>query len=96
MRARGVRCRTWWLWVSAATARSRSFNSTGTAHCLVDVFGYFSASTGDRFNPVSPARLYDTREGNGIRAGKVPDGTPIEVQVAGRAGVPSSAHRRSS
>jgi uncharacterized protein (DUF1501 family) len=64
------------------------FNSAGTAHILVDVFGYYSAATGDRFNPVSPARLFDTRIGSGIRPGKVPDGTPIDVQVSGRAGVP--------
>ena len=64
------------------------FNSSGTAHCLVDVFGYFSAATGDRFTPLSPARLFDTRDGTGIRVGKVPDNTPIDVQVTGRAGVP--------
>jgi uncharacterized protein (DUF1501 family) len=64
------------------------FNSTGSAHCLVDVFGYFTASSGDRFTPVAPARLFDTREGLGIQPGKVPPATPIEVQVAGNAGVP--------
>lgn len=64
------------------------FNSIGSANILVDVFGYYSAATGDRLNPVSPARLFDTRDGTGIRPGKVPDGTPIDVQVAGKAGVP--------
>ncbi len=66
------------------------FNSQGTTHCLVDVFGYFSPTGGDRFVPVLPSRLFDTRDGTGIRIGKVPDQTPIDIQVAGRAGVPES------
>ena len=65
------------------------FNSHGTAHCLVDVFGYFTASGGDLV-PVSPSRLFDTRTGHGIRAGKVGTAMPIDVQVAGLAGVPPS------
>jgi hypothetical protein len=64
------------------------FNSNGSAHCLVDVFGYFTPSTGDRFTPLVPARLFDTRDGTGVRAGKVAGGSPIEVQVTGRTGVP--------
>ena len=70
--------------------RSRSSTRAATAHCLVDVFGYFTTATGDRFTPVTPARLFDTRNGTGIRPGKVPTGTPIEVQVAGLAGVPAT------
>ena len=66
------------------------FNSHGTAHCLVDVFGYYTEGAGERFTAVAPARLFDTRSGQGIRAGKVPTGTPVDVQVAGLAGVPAS------
>jgi uncharacterized protein (DUF1501 family) len=66
------------------------FNSAGDAHCLVDVFGYFSAKAGDRFTPVTPARLFDTRDGLGVRPGKIPEATPIDIQVAGLAGVPPS------
>jgi uncharacterized protein (DUF1501 family) len=65
------------------------YNSHGAAHCVVDVFGYFS-SGGDRFTPVSPARLFDTRTGEGIRPGKLAQSSPVDVQVAGLAGVPAS------
>jgi hypothetical protein len=64
------------------------FNSAGSAHCVVDVFGYFSTTTGDRFTAVAPSRLFDTRDGLGVRPGKLPHQTPIDVQVAGNAGVP--------
>ena len=70
------------------------FNSHGTAHCLVDVFGYYTtdpAAPADRFVPVSPARLFDTRSGHGGHAGTLGHLTPVEVPVAGRAGVPGDA-----
>ena len=66
------------------------FNSHGHTHCLVDVFGYFAETGGDRFSSVVPARLFDTRSGQGIRRGKVNTASSIEVQVAGRAGVPQT------
>lgn len=64
------------------------FNSHGAAHCLVDVFGYFTTGDGDRFAPLSPTRLFDTRTGQGIRAGKLADGEVVPVRVSGSAGVP--------
>jgi uncharacterized protein (DUF1501 family) len=66
------------------------FNSHGATHCLVDVFGYFAESGGNRFTPVTPARLFDTRKGLGVSAGKLRHRSPIDIQVSGRAGVPSS------
>lgn len=64
------------------------YNSHGSTHCVVDVFGYFSGTAGDRFVPVSPSRLFDTRDGTGVRPGKLVPSTPVEIQVAGLAGVP--------
>jgi hypothetical protein len=62
----------------------------GSAHMLADVSGYFT----DGFQPVAPERILDTRSGTGGRQGRVGAldgrGTPIEVQVTGRAGIPSS------
>ncbi len=66
------------------------FNSHGDTHLVVDVFGYYAESSGARFQALQPARLFDTRDGRGVRAGKLRDLTPVDVQVAGRAGVPSS------
>jgi len=65
-------------------------NANGSAHCIVDVFGYFSSEGGDRFSSTVPQRLFDSRKGTGIRAGKIRHAAPVDVQVAGRAGVPSS------
>ena len=65
------------------------FNSHGLTHCLVDVFGYFTAKPGDRFKPVLPSRLFDTRTGKGIRGGKLANRSSIDVKVAGKAGVPA-------
>ncbi len=67
------------------------FNSNGTAHCLVDLFGYFSEGAGDLFTSVTPSRLFDTRTGTGVRPGKIHTGEPIDVQVTGQNGVPESA-----
>jgi uncharacterized protein (DUF1501 family) len=68
------------------------FNSHGAAHCLVDVFGYFAAGgAGDRFTPLPPKRLFDTRTGAGVRPGKIAHQSPVDVQVSGVAGVPAGA-----
>ena len=66
------------------------YNSHGYVHCLVDVFAYCTATAGDRFTPLTPSRLFDTRTGVGVRAGKVANQSPIEIQVAGANGVPPS------
>jgi uncharacterized protein (DUF1501 family) len=67
------------------------FNSHGATHCVVDVFGYFTADGGgDRFQPVDPSRLFDTRFGEGVRRGKLGHLETLDVQVANRAGVPKS------
>jgi uncharacterized protein (DUF1501 family) len=70
------------------------FNSHGSTHCVVDVFGYFatdSAVPADRFVALPPARLFDTRSGHGVTPGKLGHLAPIEVQVGGQAGVPADA-----
>lgn len=66
------------------------YNSHGTTHCLVDVFGYFTREAGNQFVPVTPARLFDTRNGVGVRSGPLAHLTPVDIPVAGKAGVPTS------
>ncbi len=66
------------------------FNSHGETHCIVDVFGYFSKAGGDRFVPVDPSRLFDTRSGQGTRRGKLGHLAPLDIQVSGKSGVPKS------
>jgi hypothetical protein len=69
-------------------------NSVGETNCIVDVFGYFDAdgNNGDRLNPLEPSRLLDTRSGVGVpAAGAVARQQRVDLQVAGRGGVPDDA-----
>jgi hypothetical protein len=62
------------------------------AHLLADVAGYFEPVTtaaAGRFTPLDPARILDTRVGNGA-SGKLAANQAIDVQVTGR-GVPANA-----
>ncbi|HET7720483.1 MAG TPA: hypothetical protein VFK43_10985, partial [Acidimicrobiales bacterium] len=74
-----------------AGGRVTIYNLAGTVDVIVDVAGWFSdpaAATGDegRYTPLVPTRLLDTREG-GVPLGP---NRSVELQVAGRAGVPAS------
>ena len=66
--------------------------SRSATDLVVDVSGYFAA--GSSFATTAPARLADTRpdgttaDGRFAGDGKVADGGIVELQVAGRAGVP--------
>jgi hypothetical protein len=63
----------------------------GSTHLVFDVTGYFVPNTsGATFVPLSPARLLDTRVGNGL-SGPFSAGVPRTFQVTGRGGVPSDA-----
>lgn len=42
------------------------------------------------YYPVAPARLLDTRDGTGAPVGKIGAGKKVDLQVAGRGGVPAS------
>jgi uncharacterized protein (DUF1501 family) len=66
------------------------YNSHGTSHCLVDVFGYTTAAGGDRFVPLTPARLFDSRIGQGVPRQPLGGNLPVDIAVAGHAGVPPS------
>jgi hypothetical protein len=59
-------------------------NASGTAHVVVDVFGWFSTSSnadrGARLVPITPGRLLDTREGSGVPLGRAGS---VELQVRG-------------
>jgi hypothetical protein len=65
--------------------------SSGTADLVLDVSGYFStASGGDTYHPMTPARLLDTRVNNGL-SGKLKANTPRTFKIWGRGGVPKTA-----
>src|ERR1035437_2576636 len=72
----------------SASGQIDILNHAGNTDVVVDVNGYFSDSTGaptagSLFNPVTPSRIIDTRNGSPIG----PAGT-LTVLVAGQNGVP--------
>ena len=63
----------------------------GSTAFVFDVTGYFLADqSGATYLPVTPARLLDSRFGNGL-TGKFSANIPRTFQVSGRGGVPSGA-----
>jgi hypothetical protein len=78
--------------VGIASGGKVSFtNAGGSADLIVDVNGYFTDGTtsGVSFEPLSPSRILDTRNGTGLPAGKIPAGGTIHIQVSGQGGVPN-------
>ncbi len=61
--------------------------STAATELLVDVSGAFSTAGTDRYTPVPPARLLDTRGGRRVPAA----GGTITLQVRGVGGVPAGS-----
>jgi PKD repeat protein len=78
--------------LSAAGDLSLTFGAAaGTADVVFDVTGYFVPDgSGARFVPLTPARLLDTRVGNGL-SGPFSAHSPRAFQVHGRGGVPGAA-----
>lgn len=64
------------------------FNSSGQTGVLVDVTGWFD--TNSYFTGLNPARVLDTRTGNGAAKAPVSAGHSIDVQISGRGGVPAT------
>jgi hypothetical protein len=63
----------------------------GSVQLIFDVTGYFAiGGSGAVFVPVNPARLLDSRSGNGL-SGAFSMGDPRTFDVAGRGGVPTDA-----
>jgi hypothetical protein len=65
--------------------------SPGTVQLIADVTGYVDTFGGDgrgAFGTLTPARLLDTRTGNGAPAAPIPPGGTVHVTVVGRGGVP--------
>jgi hypothetical protein len=65
--------------------------SSGTTDLVMDVTGYFTPDgSGDTYHALTPARLLDSRSGNGL-SGKFKANVPRAFQVRGRGGVPDAA-----
>ncbi|MEU9250639.1 PKD domain-containing protein [Streptomyces sp. NPDC048270] len=67
-----------WVWMRL---------NSGQAHMIVDLVGYYRPNGGERFSPVTPARLSDTRTSGGALGA----GATRTVKVAGVGGIPADA-----
>ena len=80
--------------VRLGTGGSVSVFAQRQTEVVLDVAGYFTATTGPvdagRFMAVTPARLLDTRDGVGAAAARPGSGGVVHLAVAGRGGVPES------
>ncbi len=83
--------------VTVALASDGSLSATylstpgNTTNLVFDVTGYFTPDvSGERYFPLTPARLLDTRHANGI-SGPLRAGQPGSFPIFGRGGVPGSA-----
>jgi hypothetical protein len=64
-------------------------NFVGTTHVIADVAGWYGFD-GGRYSSLSPARILDTRAGNGAPAAQLGAGSAMTLQVTGRGGVPAT------
>ncbi|WP_158702253.1 hypothetical protein [Kitasatospora sp. MMS16-BH015] len=64
--------------------------SNSTVHVVADLLGSYGTA-GSGYVSTTPTRLLDTRNGTGAAKAPLTNGRPIELQVAGRGGVPAGA-----
>lgn len=69
-----------------------TFATSVSTHLLADVAGYYRPGGATGYVPLDPVRVLDTRDGTGgVAAAAVTGGRWVDLQVAGRAGVPGDA-----
>ncbi len=69
----------------------------GDGLAIVDIGSWESPQvpfTGSGYHPLTPARILDTRTGDGAPAGKLGPGGAVSLQVTGRGGVPVGGRAR--
>ncbi|MFL6088824.1 MAG: carboxypeptidase regulatory-like domain-containing protein [Aeromicrobium sp.] len=81
--------------IGAGAGKTSFFNgSAGATDLISDFAGYFRSGAGvltGAYNPVTPARLLDTRTGTGAQKVRVPAQGKLTFQVSGLGGVDESA-----
>ena len=68
-------------------------NHAGQVGLLADVLGWYSSDDepdAGRLTSLNPSRILDTRAGNGAPIAKIPAKGTVDLQVAGRGGVPAA------
>ena len=64
------------------------YNNSHHTHAIVDIAGYCSTDGPGLLTPLNPYRMLDTRKGIGAPTGMLRGGGFIDLQIAGRGGVP--------
>ncbi|MCX7621945.1 MAG: fibronectin type III domain-containing protein, partial [Acidimicrobiales bacterium] len=68
------------------------FNNAGSTHVIFDVVGWYdNGAGGDRYTPLAPARILDTRDGTGGGGGMIGPGEVRSVKVTGVGEVPANS-----
>ncbi|WP_456846571.1 S8 family serine peptidase, partial [Cellulomonas sp. P5_C6] len=62
-----------------------------TTHLIADVAGYYSAGAATAFEPLTPRRVMDMRNGTGVRKGALKAGQWVDLSVADGTLVPKDA-----
>ncbi|MFI5861443.1 PKD domain-containing protein [Streptomyces sp. NPDC051546] len=70
-----------------ADGRIQAQLNSGSASLIVDFVGYYQPNAGERFSPLAPTRLLDTR----TTGGALPGAKTRTVKVAGVNGIPADA-----
>jgi len=77
--------------VGASDGRVNVYNAAGSTHVIFDVVGWYGGASGDVFNPVTPARVLDTRTSpQGTPPGAVGNNSQITVDVTGVGSLPTA------
>ena len=79
--------------VALGASGAVDFYTQSGGDLIVDIAGYWTSATSatsGRFQALPPARVLDTREGNGAPRAIVGPNGQIDVQIAGRGGVPAT------
>lgn len=78
--------------VRLGTLKNVCIVSTAPTHVLADLAGTYEYDSGSVSTAIAPERILDTRNGIGAARGALAAGsaTPLTLQVAGRAGVPTT------
>lgn len=83
------------LGTGAQAGQVTVFNGAGSVDVVFDVAGYYttpalSPGPDGLFKPLVPARLLDTRIGNGAPTAKLGPAQSLDLQVTGRGGLPTT------
>jgi len=76
---------------AGAAGKVSIFNSGGSSHVIVDVFGYFVPGVGPSLRLAGPRRLLDSRDGFGGFQGPLIAQRSFDLVIAGVSGVPYTA-----